>query len=378
MLELKTKLLDEQVYVVWFCLTKDSVNRYIEDYEEESQTRLIEMDEEDELLALEDFEEDIFRSELEKHNISYVGPLKYKYLSKLNYDSPLIGVCRFIKGSDCFDVPYPAEVSNSAKDTIKEMENYSDDSFDRELLKQGLYYEKASNVVLDNGKIDYELRYVSSGQVIEVIKNQHFDLFEDDDLDKNKLIGAHIGDFVIIDEGTIEIGVLIQNITNRYLYSDSSYDKDLINPILKKFSLSSFNELKEKYKIELQKTLTRDAYFKDLMHQMVENVEYEASDEVIKFFDEYPPYAFRDEYDGCEDDDQKRYIIKIILLYHYLLDNKVSDSDIFASDLLSYSLLMFHLNGMVTVREAGYENGKISILDNMKENNVKGITKEYK
>ena len=375
MLELKTKLLDGQIYVVWFCLTQDSVNDYINKYVEQTASELTDI--EDDTLILKDFERVIFPSELTKHNIEYVGPLMFRYLSRVSYNSPLIGVCKFIKNSKDYVVPFPNQLDFYINSLIDEYSKKADSYFNLELLNQGLYYEKASDTVSQYGKIDYELRYLSNGEIIEVIKDQHFDLVFDDDLDPQKIIGAKIGDFIIIDEDQVVIGVLIQNITNRYLYNENEYDEDIINPILKKLNLTSFEELKNSFINEYRKYVARDRYFINLLANMADDVKCDVGDKVIDFLKECNPYPYKKDCTCCLNEAERNDAIKKLLIYYNLCDNELREVDSSEKLEISNSLKIFHLNGNLEDGELSYEINKVQILDRAKEV-LKDIYKEYK
>lgn len=207
MLELQSKLLGNRVYFIRFCLSKDDVNKLIREYETKTNYSFGE-NEGTEWAITDSFEHGLFVEELKKHNIKGIGPLKFRYMSDLAYDKPLIGVCRFVKYDEAFDVDYPVSVNPNINLAIDKSNTELDDLFEYVLLSRGLYYEEASRVVNRNAKVDYELRYVSGDQVIEVIKNQHFDMLEDDDIDSSILIGAKIGDFVVLEDDNVTIGAV--------------------------------------------------------------------------------------------------------------------------------------------------------------------------
>ena len=317
MLDLQIRSIDDKVFLVRFCLSSDDVNKLIEDFELLTGKSFLNDDVEN-WEVLEGFERDFFVHELNEHGFKEIGPLHFRYLSNLTYNKKLLGVCRFISSSEVFNVEIPTEVNKNSDKKILSAINNKEQAFNYTLLKRGLYYEQASKKVNWFGKIDYELRYIENGKTIDVIKNQHFDMLEDDDIDGSILIGAKIGDFVVLQEEPIVIGALIQNITNRFPYSEEQYDFDVITPIFESFKIRSFTELKEKLFYEYEIECARRIYFDDIINQMVKNVDYEVSDEEIKFFDEEKDAPYQKEYIDTDNKEKKQEIIKKQLLIYYL------------------------------------------------------------
>ena len=378
MLELKSKLLGNRVYFIRFCLSKEAVNELIRDYETKTGYSFGE-NEETEWEVTDDFEHGLFIDELKKHGIKGVGPLKFRYMSDVAYDRPLIGVCRFIKYDDSFNVEYPVKVNPNINIAIDKSSKELDDLFEFVLLNRGLYYEEASRVINRNAKVDYELRYVSGDQVIEVIKNQHFDMLEDDDIDSSILIGAKIGDFVVLEDDNVTIGAVIQNVTNRYPFNEEDYDEDIVNPILEKLRVNSFGQLKEAFYHEYYKKEARDLYFDDIINQMAQSMQYDVSNEEIKFFDEYRTVPFESEYKNAKSNKEKKDIIKKKLLYGVLADDVQKLEIDYDSQLkIERTLITITLDGNVKDEDMAYEAGKTLILDKMKERNVENLIKEYK
>lgn len=378
MLELQSKLLGNRVYFIRFCLSKDDVNKLIREYETKTNYSFGE-NEGTEWAITDSFEHGLFVEELKKHNIKGIGPLKFRYMSDLAYDKPLIGVCRFVKYDEAFDVDYPVRVNPNINLAIDKSNTELDDLFEYVLLSRGLYYEEASRVVNRNAKVDYELRYVSGDQVIEVIKNQHFDMLEDDDIDSSILIGAKIGDFVVLEDDNVTIGAVIQNVTNRYPFNEEDYDEDIVNPILEKLRVNSFNQLKEAFYKEYYKKEARDLYFDDIINQMANSISYDVSSEEIKFFDEYKTKPFESDYNNAKSDKEKKAIIKKKLIYGILVDDLHKlDIDYDSQLKIVNTLITITLDGNVKDEDIAFEVGKTLILDKMKERNVENLTKEYK
>ena len=378
MLELQSKLLGNRVYFIRFCLSKESVNKIIEDYEANTGNSF-DPDDDNTILIQDSFENCIFLEELKKHDIKSIGPLKFRYISDFCYGKPLLGVCRFVKYEDAFNVDYPNRVNPHINIAIDEYNQEIDDLFDFVLLNRGLYYEEASRVVNRYAKVDYELRYVSGDQVIEVIKNQHFDMLEDDDIDYNILIGAKIGDFVVLEDDNVTIGAVIQNVTNRYPFNEEDYDEDIVNPILEKLNVKSFAQLKEAFFKEYLKKEARDLYFDDVICQMVKNIHYDVSDEELKFFENNKTKPFDIEFSGAENDDMKKEVIKKKLLYSFLTNdlNKI-EIDYNTHSRIEKSLITITLDGNTKLDDIIFEAGKTLILDRLKEREIENLTKEYK
>ena len=378
MLEIKTKLIDDQMYFIRFCLSQDQVNEMINEDEEETGIKFYDREEDEYELVLEDFEDNIFPKALAERDIKTMGPLRFRYQTDLNYNTPLIGICKALKYSDSFDVSYPKEISTKVNKIIESKQNSKEDFFEMALLKRGLYFEKADKQVLKYAKVDYELRYVDNDTIIDVIKNQKFDMLEDDDIDADILIGARIGDFVILKDGKIKIGALIQNITNRIPFSENEYDKDVMYPIFKNLKTRSFQEFRDKYYDIYVKKCARDIYFNEIIDQMVNDVSFDVSDEVVKLFDELGDVPFRVSYDDCSSILDKKEIIKKKLLFYYLVQNNNFDSvDMYDRIDINFELTFLSIDELVSIAEVNYEIDKIALLDNFKKE-INNIIKEYK
>lgn len=378
MLEIKAKLIDDKMYFIRFCLSQDQVNEIINENEEETGIKFYDREEGDEEFILEDFEEYIFSKALAEHDIKTMGPLRLRYQTDLNYSTPLIGICKGVKYDDSFDVDYPVELSNKVNQRIDGKQKECENFFELALLKRGLYFEKADTQIKKFAKIDYELRYVENDIVIDVIKNQKFDMLEDDDIDADILIGARIGDFVILKDGKIKIGALIQNITNRIPFSENEYDKDVMYPIFKNLKTRSFQEFRDKYYDIYVKKCARDIYFNEIIDQMVNDVSFDVSDEVVKLFDELGDVPFRVSYDDCSSILDKKEIIKKKLLFYYLVQNNNFDSvDMYDRIDINFELTFLSIDELVSIAEVNYEIDKIALLDNFKKE-INNIIKEYK
>ena len=378
MLEIKAKLIDDKMYFIRFCLSQDQVNEIINENEEETGIKFYDREEGDEEFILEDFEEYIFSKALAEHDIKTMGPLRLRYQTDLNYSTPLIGICKGVKYDDSFDVDYPVELSNKVNQRIDGKQKECENFFELALLKRGLYFEKADTQIKKFAKIDYELRYVENDIVIDVIKNQKFDMLEDDDIDGSILIGAKIGDLVILKDDKIKIGALIQNITNRIPFSENSYDKDVMYPIYKSLKTRSFQDFRNKYYEIYKKKCARDIYFKTIIDEMASRVRYEVSDEVVKLFDELNDLPFRSSYEDCSTILEKKVEIKKKLLYYYLvLKNDLEYTDMYNAIDTNEELTFLSINDSVSMSEVNFEINKMALLDILKDK-IKNINKEYK
>ncbi|MBO4667244.1 MAG: hypothetical protein J5666_03855, partial [Bacilli bacterium] len=306
--------------------------------------------------------------------------IKFRYLSDLDFNKPLIGVCRFVKYDDGFNVDYPNKIDEDINIAISGYKKELSNLFEYVLLKRGLYFEEASKIVEEYGKVDYELRYVSHGKVIDVIKNQHFDMLEDDDIDSSLLVGAKIGDFVTLEKGDVTIGAVIQNVTNRYPYNEDDYDIDVMGPIFSHLNIDSFEKLRKAFYKEYFIKVTRDVYFDDAISQMVEEIDYDVSDEVLKFFENYDAAPFYDELNSEKDEEDKKEVVKKILLYYSLVDSSYSTLkiDYNLHEQIEKNLMAVTIDGNYKMKDIIFEAGKIDILDRLKEMNVENIIKEYK
>lgn len=378
MLEFKYQLINDRIYFVRFCLTKDKVNELIDEYQEgcgEIFGEGAEMD----ISVKETFEEEIFPRSVWKHNLKTIGPKNFRYLTDVKYDSPLIGVCRFLKYHDSFDIKIPDEIDKNADNDIDIQFAKREEGFNEALYLKGLYYEKPVDKVTKYSKIDYELRYQTKGKVFNVVKNQHFDMMEDEDIDYSLLINAKVGDSITLSDGEISIIALIQNITDRVLFSEECHDEDVMYNIYQKLKVKDFSSLRARFYEEYHKQITRDIYIDTIINQMLDDFNYDVSDTEVKFFDELMPIAYATAYEDCDDKEEKKLIIKKIILFYILLahgDNQERDMDDIVD--IDEVINVLSIDGFVSVAIINHELDKIDILDYLKEINVNNINKKYK
>ena len=378
MLEFKYQLINDRIYFVRFCLTKDKVNELIDEYQEGSGDLFDEGAEMD-FSIKETFEEDIFPNAVWKHHLKTIGPKNFRYLTDVKYDSPLMGVCRFLKYDESFDIEIPTEIDKSADTQIDIQFENREEGFKEALYLKGLYYEKPVDKVSKYSKIDYELRYLTNGKVFNVVKNQHFDMMEDEDIDYTLLLNAKVGDSITISDNGITIVALIQNITDRVFFSEEHFDKDVMDTIYQKLKVKDFSALRLRFYEEYQKQITRDIYIDTLINQMLDDFDYEVRDSEVEFFDDLRPVTYAGAYEDCDDKEEKKLIIKKIILFYILLakaDNQERDID----DIVDIDKIInvLSIDGLVPVELINHELDKIDILDYLKEINVNNINKKYK
>ena len=375
MLELKISIRDNKLYCIHFRVFESEIKKYID-------TNEMEFDDEDsrDVFIKDYFENELFPLELEKRGIKPISPIDFRYFTDYSPNVPFMGVCRFISYDKAFDVSIPNEVDLEVEELINEDYSEVDERFDEMLLASGFYFEKAGSVVEKYAKIDYELRYLENGKVFNAVKGQHFDMFEDDDIDPNLFIGAKIGDEITLNEDLISICALIQNITNRIPFTPDNYEKHVIRQTFNILKISDFQSFKERFKEEYLLKATRDNYICNLIDKMVKLVNYDVSEEEIDFFDKIVSLPFEIEYDETKTRDEKKEIIKKKMMF-YALSKKSQSAGIDNYDLLlkvQDSLGVLRMGRFATNEENIHEIDKISILDYCKNNNVKNINKDYK
>ncbi len=378
MLEFKYQLINNRLYFVRFCLTKDKVNELIDEYKLDTGDMFDDGAELD-MAIKETFEDEIFDRSVLKHNLKTIGPKDFKYLTDVKYDSPLIGVCRFLKYDDSFNISIPSKIDDSASEKIEKEFKKKDDGFKEALYLKGLYYEEPASSATLYSKIDYELRYLTNGKVFNVVKNQHFDMLEDEDLDFFLFLNSKVGDIITLSESDISIVALIQNITNRVFYSEDKYDKDVMDIIYHKLKVKDFSSLRNLFYEEYLKHITRNIYIDTVINSMLESFKYEVSETEIEFFDNLKPITYLNEYENSDDKEEKKLIIKKIILFYVLLDN-ANDEERDFSDVVDIDEVMnvLTIDGAASVEVINHELDKIDILDYLKDNNVDNINKKYK
>lgn len=372
MIKIKDTLINNRVHLIRFGVSVDEVNDIIEEFEDITGKRL---SNDDLNVVLSYFETTRFRDLLIENNINYIGPLHFKYLNDVVYGTQLLGICYGIDYDSDYNLELPSQVNQDINSQIDDLIENKNIAFDYLLLNNGLYYEKADTIIKPYGKIDYEIRYLEKGKVFNVIKNQHFDMLEDDDIDASILIGAKIGDFVIIDNSDVTIGALIQNVTNRIPFNEDMYDYDIVFPILKKLGFSTFNELRTKYYEEYSLNCARDLYFNDIITSIANNCHHEVTEDEIDFYNEFGSVPFNDEL-KVDELEEKKEVVKKILTYHYVMEKYCDIEDV---DLLNEDPTITEvITDTISNLERNYNQNKIAIIDYMKSNNVKNIIKKYK
>ena len=100
----------------------------------------------------------------------------------------------------------------------------------------------------------------------------------------------------------------------------------------------------------------------------------------LKEFNQEHLLTFYDELNSEKDEEDKKEVVKKILLYYSLVDSSYSTLkiDYNLHEQIEKNLMAVTIDGNYKMKDIIFEAVKIDILDRLKEMNVENIIKEYK
>ena len=168
---------------------------------------------------------------LNKNGIRCLSTRDTKYFNDSNPQIPFMGVTKVFVLDDNLKLAIPENLSDSVKEEIANLHKTIDKEFEEILIKIGLFYQESTEIVCENSQVFYNLHYKKNGVYINTLKNQLFDMNEDNDIDKNLFLGAQVGDQIIINSDDVVIEAEITNVISKIPYSKTRFESDNIKEL---------------------------------------------------------------------------------------------------------------------------------------------------
>ena len=168
---------------------------------------------------------------LNKNGIKCLATRDTKFFNNSNPQIPFMGVTKVYILDEDFKLSLPLGLNNSVKEEIDNLSQTIEKDFEDVLIKIGLFYQESTEIVCDNSQVFYNLHYKKDGVIINTLKNQLFDMNEDNDIDKNLFLGAQVGDRIIINSDDVIIEAEILSVISKIPYSKTRFDVNNINEL---------------------------------------------------------------------------------------------------------------------------------------------------
>lgn len=168
---------------------------------------------------------------LNKNGIKCLSTRDTKYFNDSNPQIPFMGVTKVFVLDDSLKLALPQSLSGSVREEIENLHETIDKEFEEILIKIGLFYQESTEIVCDNSQVLYNLHYKKDDVIINTLKNQLFDMNEDNDIDKNLFLGAQVGDRIVINSDDVVIEAEIINVVSKIPYSKTRFDVNNINEL---------------------------------------------------------------------------------------------------------------------------------------------------
>ncbi|MDD4000523.1 MAG: hypothetical protein PHX62_06495 [Bacilli bacterium] len=201
-MKIKQDFVSSQFYQVYFTFTPSEINQFYEEVmnvhgisEKEARKQQKYLEE----LVMEKIEEDVIEEELSRLEIVPICGRKFRYLTKLSRNHPLLVISQFcilpIDLQIKLPTKIPAEIFkiSYASDVLKD--------FTRQILIQNGEYEYKDAEVSKKGSIvKYDIAYVRDDFIISEIEDQEINLDDVEQPDRSLFLNRRVGETLILDE----------------------------------------------------------------------------------------------------------------------------------------------------------------------------------
>lgn len=219
---------------------------------------------------------------------NYLAKKKNKALSlkKLNFFTSgvktdyYIGVMTAYLIPDDVKIAIPTTISQEVADKLLYVSKSMKSNFQKKLIECGLCYNKKVDVVSDYSTITYDLHYQKDDIVINTIKDQTFDMSNDEDINREIFLKAHVGDKIVVDEDEIVVVAEITKIRDKIPYSDERYNGDK----LLEYGYSDFDEMYQDFKKSYTNLSKVNIVFDYILSYARENTEFSFPSPIKRFY----------------------------------------------------------------------------------------------
>ncbi len=268
-------------------------------------------------------------------------------------------------------IAIPNSVSQDVIDKLLNVSQNTQKNFQKKLIECGLYYNKKADVVSSFSVITYDLHYQKDDIVINTIKDQVFDMNEDEDINKELFLGAHLGDKIVVDEDDILVIAEIKKIRDKIPYSNSKYNADKIAEI----DYSDFDEMYNEFKKAYTNLSKVNILFDYILEYARENTDFSFPPQIKEFYksalkDDYPNLFLGDNFNG--DLEEKMFFDLLNSLTPY--ERLKIITDILDFDAIFNDLEFYYRTSLIEFEDVSKYITKKNIISYYIDNNIfKGI-----
>ena len=156
-------------------------------------------------------EGEILNSEILRSGIITSQFFKVKYFTLYSPKKPIAGIVKAVGIHEDEDIEFDFDIKESRiSKTLLEKR------FDEMLLRNEKYNLEEIDICDEHSVFEYDLRYISKGEIIEEIKNQEYDCDLDFEIDSAHYLGTKKGDIIILSQKDVIVEALITNIYKKF------------------------------------------------------------------------------------------------------------------------------------------------------------------